>query len=45
MKALFLDINEDGDIMDHQLKNFLQKDPDYDLTPTIQYRITNHFNN
>lgn len=38
-------VDDDGDMLENQLRNFFQTDPDYGLTDTIAYRITYHLNN
>lgn len=37
-------VDDDGDMLDDQLRNFFQTDGDYGLTPTITYRIIYHLN-
>lgn len=37
-------VDDDGDMLDNQLRNFFQTDGDYGLTPTITYRIIYHLN-
>lgn len=38
-------VDDDGDMLEGQLRNFFQTDPEYGLTDTIAYRITYHLNN
>lgn len=38
-------VDDDSDMMDYQLKNFFQTDPDYGLTKNIKHRIIYHLNN
>lgn len=33
-------VDDDGDMLDSQLRHFVQTDPEYGLTPTLAYRIT-----
>lgn len=35
-------VDDDSDMLPHQLPHFFQTDPDYGLTETIAYRITTH---
>jgi len=37
-------VDDDSDMLDHQLPNFFQTDPHYGLTETIKYRIIHHLN-
>lgn len=38
----FAIVDDDSDMLDHQLPHFFQTDPEYGLTDTITYRIINH---
>jgi hypothetical protein len=38
-------VDDDGDMLESQLRNFFQTDPEYGLTDTMVYRITYHLNN
>lgn len=38
-------VDDDSDMLESQLRNFFQTDPEYGLTETIAYRITYHLNN
>lgn len=35
-------VDDDGDMLESQLRNFFQTDPEHGLTETIAYRITYH---
>lgn len=38
----FAIVDDDSDMLDHQLPHFFQTDPEYGLTDTITYRIIHH---
>jgi len=40
----FAIVDDDSDMLDHQLPHFFQTDPEHGMTDTIAYRITYHLN-
>lgn len=44
-KDTYAILDDDSDMMDHQLRHFFQTDPEYGLTKTIAYRVTYHLLN